>query len=439
MVKAVKFKQLLLLFGDLAILYFTLYFTLTLRYGSISSYVQELHLIPFTVLFLFWICIFYLAGLYDLNGLKNNGDFRRRCGIALFISFLVAVAFFYFLPRLGITPRTSLFLFLVIFSSLAYVWRTAYNIMLNRGARPRKILLLGTNAAAAAIATHLAANPQLGYEVAVWIQEETLENLTALLHTHHINFIIIPAHLKKNPRAARLIYNNLSLGIEVMDLEEFYEGIFQKVPLVELEEVWFLENLTKSRPLHDAVQRPLEIAFSLCVGIILLPLAILVIFSIKLTSSGSAFFTQMRIGKNGIPFILWKFRTMRTDAERDGPRWSTPNDSRATPIGQLLRKTHLDELPQLLNILRGELSLVGPRPERPEFIKELAKEISFYELRHLIRPGLTGWAQVNYHYGASLHDAYEKLQYDIYYLKHRSVLLDMIILLRTAKRFFINA
>lgn len=130
---------------------------------------------------------------------------------------------------------------------------------------------------------------------------------------------------------------------------------------------------------------------------------------------------------------------MVADAEKDGPRWAKPNDKRQTPFGKILRRTHLDELPQLINIMRGELSLVGPRPERPEFAAELAREIPFYELRELIKPGLTGWAQINYRYGASIDEAYQKLQYDIYYLKNRSLWLDLLILLKTAKRFFIPA
>jgi lipopolysaccharide/colanic/teichoic acid biosynthesis glycosyltransferase len=249
----------------------------------------------------------------------------------------------------------------------------------------------------------------------------------------------VPARLKKHPHIARLLYANLGLGIEIIDFATLYEICFQKVPLSELEEVWFLENVAQRHELYDILKRPLEMFLAASLGITLLPLGVAIIAAIKFTSPGSAFFSQRRVGRHGHNFTLWKFRTMRHDAECNGPVWAKPNDSRITVIGRFLRQTHLDELPQLWNILRGDLSFVGPRPERPEFTKRLAGQIPFYELRHLVRPGLTGWAQINYRYGASTADAYEKQQYDIFYLKHRSFWIDFLILLKTARRLVTSA
>ena len=187
------------------------------------------------------------------------------------------------------------------------------------------------------------------------------------------------------------------------------------------------------------ISHPLEILFALVLIIFLSPLALLIIILIKLTSKGSAFFSQKRLGKNNIEFTIWKFRTMHSDAEKDGPRWANyQDDDRTTRIGGILRKSHLDELPQLYNILRGELSFVGPRPERPEFIVKLQKELPYYDLRHLTKPGITGWAQINYRYAASSMDAYQKLQYDIYYIKNNSPLLDFLIILKTIKFLITN-
>lgn len=443
MLKPVKLQQLLLVVGDLIILYLALFLTLFIRYGTITSEVKDLHLKPFTLIFAFWILIFYIIGFYEIRDLKNNSDFDKKFITALAINFLTAISLFYFIPGFGITPKTNLFIFLVIFASAAYPWRLTYNNFLNAKSPARKILLVGYNQVAEETAKHLSLNPQLGYEVRFWMKDgladKEFKHLSQIILANQINMIVVPAHIKKSSRAARVIYKNLALGIEVLDLAELYETIFGRVPLAELEEVWFLENLAKSHKINDAIKQPLEILLAMLLGIVTLPLTALIIILIKLTSKGSAFFTQKRVGKNGRVFILWKFRTMRADAEKHGPQWATPNDKRTTPFGKILRRTHVDELPQLWNIMRGELSLIGPRPERPEFVVALEKEIPFYELRQLIKPGLTGWAQINYRYGASLDDAYEKLQYDIYYLKNRSLILDLAILFKTAKRFFTPA
>lgn len=440
---SVKLKQLILIGGDIAIFYFSLYLTLAIRYGELTAGIRESHLAPFTILFGFALFVFYIAGFYEVRGLKNNAEFGKRFSITLLVDFLIAIGLFYFIPIFGIAPKTNLFIFFIIMSAASYVWRTWYNSLLSTGGPGKKMLIVGHNRVVEEVVEHIAQNPQLGYELTFTMKEglrdKDFRHLSSIIQSHHINLIVVPAHLKKSSPVARTIYHNLIFGIEVVDLAELYETLFGKVPLSELEEVWFLENLAKSHPIHDAIKRPLELILAALLGALTLPLAVIIVLSIKLTSPGSAFFTQVRVGKNDKHFILWKFRTMVENAEANGPKWSKPKDKRVTPIGKILRRTHLDELPQLWNIFRGNLSLVGPRPERPEFTESLEKEIPYYALRHLVSPGLTGWAQVNYRYGSSLDDAYEKLQYDIYYLKHRNFLLDLGILAKTLKHLFVTA
>ena len=170
-----------------------------------------------------------------------------------------------------------------------------------------------------------------------------------------------------------------------------------------------------------------------CLGLTSLPLFPFIAAAVKLNSPGNVFYTQKRIGKGGQMFWLLKFRSMVQDAEKDGAKWAEKEDTRITKVGNFLRKSRLDELPQLWNVLKGEMSFIGPRPERPEFVRELEKQIPFYQTRHLIKPGLTGWAQINFPYGASVEDAMEKLQYDLYYIKHRSLVLDFGVVLKTIK------
>jgi len=220
-----------------------------------------------------------------------------------------------------------------------------------------------------------------------------------------------------------------------MDFVGFYETIFQKLPLEELEEGWFIEKITTSRHLYEFIKRTADIILALILGIILLPAALIIAILIKLDSRGPIIYKQERIGFNDKSFILYKFRTMVVD--QSGPLWTTKADKRLTLIGKFLRYTHLDEIPQLYNILKGDISFIGPRPERRELV-ELYKQLPYYEIRHIIKPGLTGWAQLNYKPSASLEEAKEKLQYDIYYIKNRSLVLDVLIILKTIKYLFFS-
>lgn len=438
----VKLKQITLLLGDVLILYASLAVTLFIRYNGLSDKTVAAHFWPFTIIFFLWLITFYIGGLYDLKSLKNDLEFYKKYLTFILINGSIAAILFYFIPLFGISPKTNLFTVVVIFGLANYFWRTFYNTLLSSGAPENRVLMIGYNKTVEDLVEHVSKNPQLGYEVKFWmkegLQDKELDHLSQIILSNKINLIVVPAHIKKNSKAARLIYKNLVLGIEVMDLAEIYEKVFQKLPLAELEEVWFLENLAKSHKVYEFIKRPVEIFLACIISLALLPLGILIGLIVLITSRGPAIFRQNRSGQNEKEFMIYKFRTMKADAEKNGPQWSTPGDSRTTFIGKILRATHLDELPQLLNIIKGDLSFVGPRPERPEFVTHLKKDVPYFELRLLVRPGITGWAQINYKYGASVEDAYEKLQYDMYYLKNRSLTLDFLILLRTVKYLFTN-
>ncbi|RMD66512.1 hypothetical protein D6833_01380, partial [Candidatus Parcubacteria bacterium] len=228
--------------------------------------------------------------------------------------------------------------------------------------------------------------------------------------------------------------------IEIRDIPSLYEEILKKVPLDAIDELWFLEHNSAAKKFYDRLKRAGSLLFALILGAALLPLLLCIAAAIALTSKGPVIYRQTRVGRRGKRFTLYKFRTMRHDAEKDGPKWkmSGINDPRLTPVGKVLVRTHLDELPQLLNVIKGEIGFVGPRPERPEFTALLEKEVPFYQMRHLIAPGITGWAQIRYPYGSSVKDAYEKLQYDLFYLKNRSLVLDCAIILKTLKSLFVH-
>jgi lipopolysaccharide/colanic/teichoic acid biosynthesis glycosyltransferase len=237
----------------------------------------------------------------------------------------------------------------------------------------------------------------------------------------------------------RTLYELFGSGILVIDLVAFYEAILRKIPLRAVEEAWLIENIAAEVRFYDQLKRAWEfVAALLIIGIVLLPLELVIALLVGLTSRGPVIYKQIRVGEKEQPFTLYKFRTMRVDAEKEGAVWSTVRDPRATSIGRFLRFSHLDELPQLWNIVKGELSFVGPRPERPEFVQKLESQIPYYEVRLLIKPGVTGWAQIHWRKDATIDDVMQKLEYDIYYLKNRSIVLDWAIILKTLKSLFVN-
>jgi exopolysaccharide biosynthesis polyprenyl glycosylphosphotransferase len=225
-------------------------------------------------------------------------------------------------------------------------------------------------------------------------------------------------------------------GLAVLDLIDFYETYFYKIPVFYLSSDFFSFSKGFTLLANSLLQRLKRLSDIIIATFVLipgLPLMAFTAFGVRLGGPGPVIFRQQRTGKDGRTFTLYKFRSMRTDAEASGAQWAKVNDSRVTNFGKFIRKTRLDELPQLWNILKGDMSFVGPRPERPEFNRELEKDIPFYQLRHLVRPGLTGWAQVHYPYGASKEDAFQKLQFDLYYVKNFTLILDLQIILKTIR------
>jgi exopolysaccharide biosynthesis polyprenyl glycosylphosphotransferase len=230
-------------------------------------------------------------------------------------------------------------------------------------------------------------------------------------------------------------------GVYIYSLSEFYEQIWEKIPPASIRDDWFAFtsgfSLLHNR-INARIKRLIDIVLTLLILLITLPIILVVILAIKLDSSGPIFYSQIRTGFNGKPFRVHKFRSMYQDAEKQGVQWACKKDSRITKVGHFIRITRIDELPQLWNVLKGDMSLIGPRPERPEFDVQLREKIAYYDVRYLVKPGITGWAQVKYPYGASVEDAYQKVAYDLYYIKNYSLLLDLAIVLKTIRIVFLG-
>ncbi len=431
-----RLKLFVLAAGDVCLMYAALVVMLGIRYGH--AYFHELvryHLLPFSLLFFAWTVLFYIGGMYDLKNLKNRFAFKRDFSFIMLVNLLVAVVFFYVFTAFHVSPKTNLLLLFVLFFAGDYAWRHLYNIILVTTMTPLNIAIIGAGREEEMLVKYITSNPQLGYRVGQTIDgidKGFMDRLTG------INLLVIPDYIKRDRNLIKVIYGTIFKGIDVKDISTFYEEIFNKIPLSELEESWFIENLSSQHSLFDAAKKPVEITLAALLMLVLLPAAVLIAAVIKLTSKGGAVFRQERVGRREKRFVLYKFRTMIHNAEAGGPKWAEEDDARVTPVGRVLRATHLDEIPQLVNVIKGDLSFVGPRPERPEFVEQLKKKIPYYEIRHIVKPGITGWAQINYKYAASINDTYEKLQFDLYYLKRRSLVLDILILLKTIKTFFIN-
>jgi len=433
-----KAKRLTLLIGDLFVLYISLCLALFVRYGSNFNLNKlEQHIWPFTIIYFLWIMVFFIAGLYELSIARNDIVFYNTLLRTLLINAGLAITFFYFIPYFGITPKTNLFLSLGIFAVLFSGWRNVYNYLIKSSALLNDVLIIGENKEIEQIDKIVRDNPQFGYRIIKKIRPQDIHtpfDLLEMVTKKNIKTIITAIDPHENAKLVQSLYQCLPLKISFSDLPSFYEKVLGKVPVSSIGEIWFLENLTESQKnFYEAAKRAFDMIGAFIFGIISLIFYPFIILAIKLDSPGPIFFTQRRISQDGQIFKVLKFRSMIEDAEKNGAQWADKEDYRITRIGKFLRKTRLDELPQMWNIFSGQMSFIGPRPERIEFVQQLEKEISYYQIRHIVKPGLTGWAQVNFRYGASVQDSIEKLQYELYYIKHRSLVLDLSILLRTIK------
>jgi exopolysaccharide biosynthesis polyprenyl glycosylphosphotransferase len=433
-----KLKQLVVLLGDVFLFYGALILTLVLRYGHpewIGSF--GAHLNPFSWILIVWICIFYLLDLYQVKILKNDVNLIGNLFLAIVLAVILSVLLFYALaPVSKLTPKTNLLIFGVIFGTFAYLWRLLVANFLLFGGWRYRLLVIGDSPRIEEIVSFLKSNPLLGYDIISQLKESqkiNTENLLQLINENKINTVILPPHMKKEFAIVESIYRLLPLELAITDFITFYETIFGKIPLEELEETWFIEKIITKRPLFDALKRTIDIVLSFILIVVLLPIFLIIALLIKLTSRGPIIFKQQRMKKNDEIFWLYKFRTMRVEME--GPLWTIENDRRLTPVGKVLRFSHLDEIPQLWNILKGDVAFVGPRAERVELVEKY-KKLPYYEIRHIIKPGVTGWAQIYYRPSASLEEAFEKLKYDIYYIKNRSLFLDALVIFKTIRYVF---
>ncbi len=428
-------KKFLIFTSDAFILYASLVATVWVRYPKDFERQYWIHLYPFGLIFVLWLLVFYIANLYEPKLLRNNLRFYSTLFQAITISGIISVLFFYLIPLYGITPKTNLLLFAGIFFGLEFLSRFTSNNIIQKSFK-KSVLIVGTNNQSLELNLYLKENPQIGYEIKsiIDLSSDKIQEINKIIAEEKIDTIILSPEAYKIPKIINIFYKSLEQKVSFMNLASFYEHVTGMVPLEAIGQIWFLENLNEgNKRAYEMMKRVSDLIFAFLIGIVSLLFYPLIFILIKTTSPGPIFYRQKRIGQAGKIFKIIKFRTMSQDAEKTtGAVWAISDDPRITKIGKFMRRARLDELPQIWNILKGEMSFIGPRAERPEF-NEALRSVPFYEERYLIKPGLSGWAQINFRYGSSIEDTTQKLKYDLYYIKNRSIILDLGIALKTLR------
>jgi sugar transferase (PEP-CTERM system associated) len=393
------------------------------------------------------ICLYYFD-LYDSIVLTNPRDVLTRLIVVLgAVCLLVAVACYVYPPfQLG----RGIFLIGVVLAGISLTATREVFFALNRSLRFADLgILLGDGPLARSLATEIVSRHELGIRLVGYVGMSTgtkfnisglpflgnPKDLAALISEKRIKRVIVALQDRRSTLPVRELLDLRLKGFQIDDGGRLLERISGKIEVDQLSPSWLIfSDGFRLHPVVLVVQRLMAIVVSLFLLVTVLPLIPLVALLVKLTSPGPVFYRQKRVGRNGTIFYCYKFRTMRADAEADtGATWASDSDPRITSVGRFLRLTRLDEVPQLWNVFRGDMNFVGPRPERPEFDSWLKQEIPYYYLRQITRPGITGWAQINCGYGASLEQSKEKMRYDLYYIKNMSLSLDLLIIFQTIK------
>ena len=420
-----KLASVVLIGGDIAIFYSSLFWALLIRDGypgCCSEFWQMLG--AFSVVLLSWLIIFGISHLYELRFWGNKKRIEETIGKLIIASVILAVLILYvFFPSL--TPKIILALFVTIFWIVSSLWHLCFNSLLKIS--PRKVIIISHSSHREELINFLEKHPQLGYQVDKNISElNNSEQYLNQIDNKERPLLVIDRNLLDSELS---FLKDILFRIDIRTFRDFYMEIIQKMPLDLLDDQWFIQ-LFSLPSYYLSLKRLADILGAIILLIITSPFWLIVIPLIKFTSPGPVIYKSRRIKQNNQPFFIYKFRTMVKDASKNGPAWTLANDSRITRVGKWLRYWHLDEIPQLINILKGDISFVGPRPEEVKLSKMFQKQIPFYNYRFSMIPGVIGWAQMNYPHGSSLEDARHKLEYDFYYLKYRSLLLDGLLVVK---------
>lgn len=440
-------KALLIFAGDIAVFVFSLWVTLLLRYGALPS--QELfvlHLQLFWMLFLVWTLVFYIAGLYSKRALLTQYELTGAILRTQLLNITLAALFFFLVPSIGITPKTNLAVYLVVSLVCIFLWRFSVLPRILSPSSRERAALIASGQDADELLLEVNSNTRYRMHFPLHLAPEVVaQDFAAFekkLGDERVSLIVVDTGAPAAPRILSDIYRLtfLERRYAFSDLYRAYEEVFDRVPLSLVRYDWFLKNVSRA-PIgfYAALKRAIDIVGALVMGLITALLVPFVFVAMRLEGPGPLFIAQERFGQFGVRMRVYKFRTM-TYNDAAASTWVGEGSNRVTKLGAVLRRTSLDEFPQFINVLRGEMSLVGPRNDIAGLGERLAETIPYYMARYTVKPGITGWAQINQRYEPgnispqSIEETKSRLSYDFYYIRHRSLGLDILIALRTVKR-----
>ena len=440
-------RNVLFVLGEGTLIFIAIKLVYFLYYGASSFHslflITSIKALLVTLVFQLFL---YFFDLYDLSQIRSFMDTTTRVLQAFGCGCILLAGVYYVFPKIGISTRiffSSYFAFCLAILS----WRVLYYLILKKKLFAVPILIIGTGKMASEITQKIVNDQNSGYKIAAFIgdtkPEYNPENVSVfslstplydICTQNGIDQIIVALDDRRGTMPIPDLLKCKVKGICVQDGISFYESITGKILVHNVNPAWliFSDGFQTSK-FSYYLKRILDVLLAVFGLLVSLPVTLITAFLIKQESPGPIFYLQERVGERDIPFNVIKFRSMRQDAEKDGAVWAMKNDNRVTRIGKFIRKVRIDEIPQMWNVLKGEMSFVGPRPERPVFVKQLTQSIPYYSLRHSVKPGISGWAQVCYPYGASEEDALRKLEYDLYYIKNQSIFMDMLVIFRTVK------
>jgi exopolysaccharide biosynthesis polyprenyl glycosylphosphotransferase len=423
--------------------------------GFSTEFIQRR--VPAWFLFFPLLWLILLVELYDIRQSSDWKAIVRGIALAALTGFgLYLLLYFYYVdPPRSLLPRRGVASFLIIVSILTLTWRLIYLRIFSNPKFMRRYLLVGGGKSGHLLLNSIGRLSPLPFNIIGIIDDDpqkadteiegyrvigNCETLLNIIEEQEITDVIVAITGEMMGKMFQALLMAHEMGVEIIRMPRVYEELLMRVPIRILEADWILRSFVddvRAKGFYELGKRLMDIAGGLVGLIAMLLILPFVGLAIVLESGRPVFYMQVRTGKRDSRYTIYKFRTMRNDAEADGrPQWATEDDQRATRVGKYLRKTHLDELPQFFNVLKGEMSLVGPRAERPELVSLFEKHVPFYRARLLVKPGVTGWAQVNFGYAATIDETITKLEYDLYYVKHRNLLMDIMILLRTPATVF---
>ena len=445
-------RTMLLLLVEAMLLFGGLIIAVYVRLGAIDAedaLIQRHGFYKAALASIFCLAAFYIFDLYDFVVMHDRAELVLRLLQALGLAWIALALLFYAVPQVMIGRGVSL-ISLPVALLLMVGWRLGIHWVLGHPEIGERILIVGSGPFAIEVARETLNRPDAGFRVVGFVDDDPAllgkslinpkvigltSELAALVKRESIDRLVVAIADRRGAFPTQeLLRLSLTGEVSIEESASFYERITGRVLLDLVRPSWLIFSSRGQRARANEVMRVVIHRVVALVGAILSsPIALLTAILIKIDSRGPVLYKQERVGKNGRSFTLMKFRSMHVDAEKDGPVWASNGDGRMTRVGRIIRRVRIDEIPQFWNIIRGDMNFVGPRPERPHFVAQLAEEISYYEQRHLIAPGLTGWAQIKYPYGASIEDARKKLEYDLYYIKNQSLLLDATIMFETIK------